>query len=1057
MRKLTFKSTVYRLLMLTLFLCSVQLTRADGWPQTLKGKVLDAVTSEPLIGVNIQIKGTTVGVISDFDGNFQLQANESSIVVFTYVGYKSLEIKATDIVKSPTILMGEDAETLEEVVVVGYGTQKKVTSVGSITQTGGETLMKGGAVNSVSEALQGKLNGVVAINSSGQPGDNNVTMYIRGKSSWDVTAPLILLDGIETDINDIDMNEIENISVLKDASATAVYGVRGGNGVILITTKRGTNKAPQINFSASYTYKAPTTSFEMADYVTAIKAYNQAQANDGSWDKLIPQSTLTAWEKAYAEGAVGPYSDMFPYVNWWDELIGSGFTQNYNVNIRGGTDFMKYFASIGYQGDGDIYKLEENEAFNPQHSYKRYNWRSNFDFDITKSTKLSISIAGKMAYRNKAHAHTNDGQLFSTLLTTPTSLYPVKYSDGEWGDDDKNNPVANMNGEGSNLRKTFQGWYDAQLEQKLDFITKGLKVKAKVSYTSASTTSTSYYLGNEAGTQANKYIIRYSRTYDYTQPSVGADGKTVYPMVTNGRLPSATQVTNPVFRHSFDALDAYDRRFYYEFALSYDRKFGDHDVSALALVNRQIYDAKSGGSIRFPSYNEDWVGRVTYNWRERYLAEANISYTGSEKFARGNRFGLFPSFSVGWRISEEPFIKNKIGEVLTNAKIRYSWGKVGSDAGASRWSYIQSFSSGGSANFGIDNSGYGWGPLYSEGNIANANSTWEKSTKQNLGIEVGLWNKFALTVDLFSEKRKDILMTPNTTSPIVGATFNELNLGETKNHGIEVEARWDDRIGNDFNYHVKFTMAASENRVVFRDDPSKTYSHLKQAGKPIGHSTRYLTVGNYGSIDDIFNYAQSNGGVNSTNANQIIAGDLVYIDFNSDGILNDQDQVAVDELNYPLITYGLDLGFEYKGWSFSAMFYAPQGVYNLVNSAFGASFVDGKINAQPDALNVWTAATANTSGIVRPSLHLKDSNGFNGVENTYRYQNFSYIRLKNLEVAYQFSKKIISPLKVSSLQLYVTGNNLLTFWDGDDRIDPEGNQTGYPILRSVTGGVRLSF
>lgn len=295
MRNLDFSTKVFRLLMLVLLLFSVQISRADeGWPRTLKGRIVDAKSGETLIGVNIQILGTTTGTISDFDGGFQLVVKANSVIQFSYVGYKPIEIKAEEAVKKTVFQMEEDAGVLEEVVVVGYGTQKKVTSVGSITQADGNKLLRGGSVNSVTEALQGKLNGVVAINSGGMPGGNDVSMYIRGKSTWGNTDPLVLLDGIQSDIKDVDMNEIESISVLKDASATAVYGVRGGNGVILITTKRGTNKAPTISFSANYTYKSPTTSMELADYVTSMRAYNQAMANDGSWNKLIPRSTLDA-------------------------------------------------------------------------------------------------------------------------------------------------------------------------------------------------------------------------------------------------------------------------------------------------------------------------------------------------------------------------------------------------------------------------------------------------------------------------------------------------------------------------------------------------------------------------------------------------------------------------------------------------------------------------------------------------------------------------------------------------------------------------------------------
>lgn len=1028
-----------------------------GQNHSIKGQIVDAKSNEPLIGVNITVEGTSNGTISDVDGHFTLTATPDAVLKISYIGYREILLKVADLKKDAIISLEEDSKQLEEVVVVGYGVQKKVTSVGSITQTGGNELMKGGSVNSVSEALQGKLNGVVAINSSGMPGDNEVKMYIRGKSTWDNTDPLVLVDGIERNMNDVDMNEIESISVLKDASATAVYGVRGGNGVILITTKRGTDTAPVINFSANYTFKSPTTSMKLADHVTAMQAYNMAMANDASWDKLIPQSTIDAWSRAYAEGNYGAYNDVFPYVNWWDELITGGFTQNYNINIRGGTDYMKYFASAGYQGDGDIYDLKKNDDFDPRHTYKRYNWRSNFDFNFTKSTKLSINIAGSMGYRNKS---IDNDSPFNRILTESTSDHPIMYSDGNWGDDEEKNPVANMNLGGAKLRKTFQGWYDASLEQKLDFITKGLKVAAKVSYSSSSTTNTDVYRGGGSADQALKSIVRYHRVYDYANPVVNTDGTITYPMIEDKRLPTSESVPLPPGVTMWDGLDAYTRRFYYEFSVAYNRSFNDHNVSALALVNRKIYDERYTENntqyMRFPNYNEDWVGRVTYNWKERYLTEMNISYTGSEKFARGERFGLFPSFSLGWRLSEEPFIKKSIGKVLTNAKFRYSWGKVGSDAGAKRWNYIQQFTSDGNITLGTDASGQIWGPLYHEGDVANLNSTWEKSTKQNLGIEIGLWNKLDITLDLFDEKRKDILMEPQTTSFITGAKFNALNIGSTKNHGFELELHYNDKIGSDFRYHVGFTLASSENRVVFRDDPVNGPNHLKEAGKPIGHQNRYLAVGNYETIDDVFNNAQT-GSINSVAPGQVVPGDFIYIDFDSNGILNGQDKVAVDELNYPLHTYGLNLGFDWKGLSFSAMFYAPTGVYKLVNSVYSASFKSGKINAQPDVMNAWTPEIANTSGVRAPALHLTNDGAFNGTESTYRYQNFSYLRLKTMELGYNLPKKWLKTVGLKSLQVYVTGNNLLTWWGGDDRIDPEGEQAKYPILRSFTSGVRVSF
>ena len=1039
---------------LALFISIVALsaTAVDVNAQKISGKVIDASSGETMIGVTVMIKGTTTGVVTDLDGSFSLTVKPGDVLQFAYLGYQTLEMTAEEAASAKVFQIHQNVNELDEILVVGYGVQKKVTAVGSITQTDGDELLKVGAVNTVSEALQGKLNGVVTIQSTGRPGENGASMYIRGKSTWGTTDPLILVDGLATQkFDDIDINEIQSISVLKDASATAVYGVRGGNGVILITTKRGLDEAPKVSFSASVLNKRPTNRMYYDDHMKAMEGFNRAMANDKNWDKMIPQSTFDAWERAYATGQVGPYSDYFPYINMWDEMIDSGWTQNYNANIRGGSKDMKYFASIGYQNDGEIYNTPKGENFDPRNWFKRYNWRSNFDFDLTNSTKLSVSIGGSMSYRNESCT-----DLYTRILSEATSDHPIMYSDGEWGDDEEKAPYPNMRLVGHDLKKRFTGYYDASLEQKLDFITKGLKAKAKISYSSYSATVTTDRAGGSDQNTAMKSIVRYHRVYDYSNPIFNEDGTVDYPMTENKRLPADETVNLPVSNVSRDALDAFLRTLYYEFSLSYNRNFKGHEVSALALMSREISDGKNGSVVKFPSYYENWVGRVTYNWKEKYLAEFNISYTGSEKFARGQRFGLFPSYSLGWRVSEEPWIKNTaIGDVISNLKFRYSWGKVGSDAGAERWNYVQTYTSSGSLSLG-DTQSHAWGPLYSEGSIANVNATWETSTKQNLGVEWTIAHKFTGTLDLFDEQREGILMTPQTTSSIAGASFNAMNLGRTKNHGIELELQWADRIGQHFNYFAKFAWATSENRVVFRDDPRKTKNHLKQEGKPIGHQLRYIVVGNYENVDDIMNYAQS-GSINAVTPGEVVPGDFVYIDFDSNGVLDSNDQVAVKELNYPLHTYSLTLGFDWKGFSFSTMLYAPTGVYKILDQAFYASFVDNKINGQPGLLDSWTPATANTSGIMAPSLHLDNKAKFNGTSNTWRYTDYSYLRLKNVEVSYSFNKNICKTFHMSSLQVFANGNNLMTFWKGDHRVDPEGSQTSYPMVKSVTAGVRVSF
>ena len=1026
-----------------------------GQEVDVKGQILDAANHEPLIGVNVTVQGTTTGTTTAVDGSFRLKAKPNQFLQISYIGYIEQTIKVSDFQKNPKVLLVEDVAKIEEVVVVGYGVQKKASAVGSIIQTKGEDLMKGGNMNSVSEALQGKLNGVVAINTTGRPGDNTASIYIRGKSSWQNTDPLVLVDGIERDMNDVDFNEIETISVLKDASATAVYGVRGANGVILVTTKRGTSERPVISFNTSFGFKRPTANLDWADYVTSMKMYNEAAANDRNWTNLIPQSQIDAWANAFATGNYGPYNDIFPQVDWYDEMIKTGISQKYNVNVNGKSDFMNYFASVGYQNDGDIYNVKKQEDFDPRHYYRRFNWRSNFDFNLTKTTVFSVSVAGKMGYRNQMYY----SNMYSKILAAPTNKFPIKYSSGYWGDDvnQGSNPIANIASGGQVRWKTFQGWYDAGLNQKLDFITPGLSARAKIAYNSYSSNRDRIRNGGIWGgsdLDQQKQFPREYRTYDYSNPIIGEDGSVTYPTIANQTGYHGTvDYTLPVGT-DFDELDTYGRRLYYEFALQYDRSFGNHNVGLLALMNRQIIDSKVSGvgnqKLEFPSYTEDWVGRVTYNWKERYLFEFNISYTGSEKFAPGKRFGLFPSFSAGWRLTEEPFMK-RIKKVLTNAKFRYSWGKVGSDRGASRFQYIQLFNQEGTINFGKDES-TAFGPTYSEGTIAQPNATWETATKQNIGIELGFWNKLNITADLFDEKREGILLSPRTTAAWVGVSIASANLGKTKNHGIDLEVAWHDKIGKDFQYNVNFAFSTSENRVTFRDDPRNFLEHEKDQGKPIGFQTRYIVSGNYQTIDDVFNAAQSSLDA----ATNIIPGDFSYIDFNADGVINDRDKIVVEELNYPLTTYSLSFGFNWKGLGFNAMLYAPTGVNKLAFNYFVWDFPNGNLKAQPNTLERWTPQTANTSGVMRPSIHINQKH--NNQDNTFRYTDYSYLRLKNVEISYSLPRQWLQKASISSCTVFASGNNLLTWWKGDDRVDPEtGGQDNYPIVRTYTLGLRFSF
>lgn len=545
--------------------------------------------------------------------------------------------------------------------------------------------------------------------------------------------------------------------------------------------------------------------------------------------------------------------------------------------------------------------------------------------------------------------------------------------------------------------------------------------------------------------------------YDYTNPIYNADGTITY-NYTEKRYPDENAPGDLPVGGVYDGFKAYGRKLYYELALNYSRQFGDHDVSALFVFNRKMNESTNttnSGVMNFPAYEEDWVGRVTYNFKERYLAEFNGAYTGSEKFAPGRRFGFFPSASIGWRISEEPWVKKLTKGVLTNLKVRYSYGVVGNDKGATRFNYIQKFEQlSANAQFGKYQTS-NWGPLYKEGKLADPDATWEESIKQNIGIEIGLWGKLNFTVDLFDEKRNNILMTRNTIPSWAdsGIAFPQVNLGKTKNHGLELDIAWNDRIGK-FNYYAKFNFATSENRIVFIDDPKNQSEYLKQAGKSIGYVNKYLATGNFQSLDDIYNSAQST--IANGAHNTLIPGDLYYIDYNGDGMIDAKDMVPMKNLNYPTTTLGFTLGGSYKGIGFNMLWYSAMDVYKEAIPSYLWDFPEGNIKAQPNTLNTWTADAPIQSGPVRPSIHVQRS--YNSVASTYTYTNHAYLRLKNLEVNYQIPKRWLQPLRLTKLQVYVNGSNLLTFSKGDSRRDPEhSGQNVYPMVRRYNIGFRLGL
>jgi len=1052
--------------LLTLFM---MLFYASIWAQAqlVSGVVYDN-DSNPLPGASVVVKGSQetdgglVGTVTNMYGEYELEVKPNDVLVFSFMGFKTKEVDPEGL-SNVDVYLESSAEMLDDVVVVGYGIQKKASVVGSISQIDGEDLLEVGSPSNISQAIQGLMPGVTAISSTGKPGADAAEIIIRGRASWRTSTPLVLVDGVERDMNDVDPNEIDNISVLKDASATAVYGVKGANGVILITTKRGTESKPVINFSSNFGFKVPSGQPEFADYSTAMEMWNEALINDQRWGDLIPESKIDAWKRNISE--VGPYNDYYPQIDWWDEMVKDvGYQQQHNINLKGGTEFLKYFASLGYLHDGDIFKTQQNDLFDPAFYYERYNWRSNFDFNLTQTTKVAVNLSGSLSFRNQTGYRINSGdvsedgygqpQFFEGLYLAGANEFPIQYSDGEWGSDPTGagNLVLAFD-KGQRKYRYYKGFLDFNIEQKLDFITKGLKFDGKFSYSSR-TSHQDIIVRYAEGPFGKDYPIRYSRVWDYTNPN--PDGS--LPLIQETRWPD-DNAQNPFPDANYGNImnGGFRKNYEYEMALNYARGFSDHNVTALALFSRREdsgLGGKSISNIMIPSRREDYVGRVTYNWKEKYLMEFNGAYNGSERFARGKRFGFFPSLSVGWRLSEESFIHQTFGHFLNNLKLRYSYGQSGFDnIPGNRFAYIQTYNTAGNVFFGT-NASQPFGPRYLESGAANPNATWETSTKQNLGMEIKVFNKLTLTTDIFKEERDGILM--NVWSPSwLGVSDASGNVGETKNHGAEFELGWNDAIGPDFKYWIKGNASFNENRIVYRNDGKNMEPYLREAGKPVYWVSRYQTQGYYESLDDIFNYSTPE---NTNLQSRLVPGDLMYADYNGDGVIDSNDRIVMENVKYPLNTYSLSLGFNFKGFSLSARFY---GVNNLSKDVDNVILYDlwtadqGVIKAGNEVLGRWTPETSETA--IKPVLHASSSvSDYSQMNSSYGYRNASYLRLKFLEGSYTFQN--INKLGLNNLKIYVNGNNLLTFTDLDSRMDPETSGSDvYPMIKRFNIGFRASF
>lgn len=1013
--------------------------------KTISGTIKDD-HGLPLPGAAVVIKGTTIGSISDPDGNFTLSIPPNAqTLIFSFVGMLQQEVEIKGQNRFDIIL--KEANTgLDEVVVVGYGVQKKETMVGAVSQVDNKALIQSGSPN-ITNAIAGKMSGILTMQQTGEPGNDDAEIVIRGLSSWNSSQPLTLVDGVERDFKDLDPNEISSISVLKDASATAVFGAKGANGVIIVTTKRGIFGKPKLEFSASFGMDKATRMPDHIDSYTTMSMLNVAYMNEGMFSQLVPRNVL----EEYRNPSTPLNALRYPNVDWFD-LLAKPFapTATANFNMSGGTNFVKYFASLGYMYQGSYFEARKEGYDDTRFWYNRFNYRSNLDFNLTRTTQLSFNIGGEVGIKNEPVASNLWWALYGSSPARFPAYFPAwvldEVPDPDYPDvsgirlaqdfgEYTGNPYTLMHNGSFNRYLDSKLFTDLILKQDLDFLTKGLSFQGKVSLSTYYKNRSLYASYNYPEYQLNYDLIGTDQNPWYRE----GEGNEVYTM--------------PPLNINVGSLDdSYYFDLYYEFALNYSNTFAkDHQVTALALMNRQQKNNKT----EFPYYNQGLVGRLTYAYKSKYLAEFNVGYTGSERFAPGNRYGFFPSGAVGWVVSEEPFFKKMDIDWLSKLKFRYSDGLVGSDHADNRWLYI--------SDYYKDNRGY-----IREDAAANTFAQWEEARKQDIGIELGFFNNnLTLGVDLFNERRTKMLLQPQSTPLLIGNTFKELNLGEIKKHGIEIEAEYRQQVSKNLNYYLKGIFSFNENRILFKDDPLYTPLYQKDAGKSLGAQTSGVQLtgsGYYTSVDDIHT------NVSPLPVNGLNVGDYIFLDYNADGSVTILDTYPIRGDKYPPIVFSFSGGFSYKKFDFSFLFQGNIGKYVEYNQTYETEFTKGNYRVHASQLDYWTPTNP---GANHATLHYYGSGymdiltwsttseavGYTTYIEDRFWRKADYLKLKEVYLSYTFNPKWSKLPGLTGIQVYASGNNLFTITSLIEG-DPERkdfNKGFYPQMLSAKIGVKLNF
>lgn len=1033
------------LLAVLLAVLSPQKSGAQGPADPIvTGTVVDD-TGIPVVGAAVTVKGNPElgGAITDIDGRFSISVPGGSVLTISCIGFVTEE-RVIEGSCDWIATLKEDTLELEEVVFVGYGVQRKESVVGAISQVNTDAIVNSGTTN-ITNSIAGKLSGVQTYQTSGQPGADDATIYIRGMSSWNGSSPLVMVDGVERSFSDLDPNEVETISVLKDASATAVFGAKGANGVILVTTKSGSKGAPKMKLSVEYGMSTPLFIPEHVSSANIAQMANVAYRNEQSFGSMYSDEVIAAY-------ASRSNSVRYPDTDWYDLMLKDfASSVNANFNISGGTDKVKYFVSLGYTHDGSIVReMAEGTRF----SYDKFNYRTNIDINVTPTTTLSLKAGGSTGIERHP-SKVSVSSLFTYMYNASTATFPAYYPswtleywpDVDYPDDNADRISSNQGAFGVNpYTYLMMGDFDQNtvsklntdliLKQDLGFVTKGLSATAKASFT------TSYTRNTLSGTQSNP-------TYDIDWDLV--DAGTGNPWVSNNKN-TEIYVQSPYEQTSTLKISSAGVIFYWEAALNWSRKFASsHNVSAMTLMNQRQYIAMTGTTADYPSRSQAFVGRVTYDYKGRYLVEGNMGYTGSDQFSPKRRYGFFPSLAAGYVLSKEPWWKRAVPWWST-FKLRYSDGLVGSDSASEKWLYYSSYAK------------TSTGTIIEE-SAANQNARWETARKRDLGFEMGwLDNDITLNVDLFDEHRKDMLVQPVVT-PLVAVEYKDVNSGELKKHGIDIELKYRHNTRKGLYYELGGMLGLNENRILNYEDAPYVQEWQKRAGKPYGAQMDGVSLvdnGYFNTIDEIHGYPTYTSSWSS-----VYTGLYKFLDYTVDGAVNSDDLHVVSGTAYPGCVYSFNLGASYRGWSVSVLFYGNFGKYVNFNRSYAKEFIKKDLTLHSAQLDYWRPDNRNAS---HSNLSFDDSMwrwaGGGGSEgysmrlpgHTWRHSD--WLSLKEAYVAYKFDgPKVKKAIGVSALSLTLTGNNLWMFTnliEGNPQLTSVST-SHYPLMRSVKLGAKLEF